>query len=76
MELKDYTTEQLRAELKRRSEQKKKDFSVFKKGERYWLELTINGCMYGRSDNIKGVLIDKFPYDQFYDIFTLSIERI
>lgn len=76
MELKDYTTEQLRAELKRRSEQKKKDFSVFKKGERYWLELTINGCMCGRSDNIKGVLIDKFPYDQFYDILTLSIERI
>lgn len=54
----------------------KKDFSVFKKGEYYWLELTINGCMYGRSDNIKGVLIDRFPYDQFYEIFTLSIERV
>lgn len=54
----------------------KKDFSVFKKGERYWLELLINGNMYGRSDNIKEVLIDKFPYDQFYEIFTLSMERV
>ena len=54
----------------------KKDFSVFKKSERYWLELLINGNMYGRSDNIKEVLIDKFPYDQFYEIFTLSMERV
>lgn len=54
----------------------KKDFGVFKKGEYYWLELLINGNMYGRSDNIKGVVINYFPYDQFYDIFTLSMAMV
>lgn len=54
----------------------KKDFGVFKKGEYYWLELLINGNLYGRSDNVKEVEIKDFPYDQFYDIFYLSVERV
>lgn len=54
----------------------KKDFDVFKKGEHYWLELLVNGNLYGRSDNVKEVEIKDFPYDQFYDIFNLSIERV
>ena len=54
----------------------KKDLGVFKKEERYWLELLSNGNFCGRSDNIKGVVINDFPYDQFYDIFTLSTERV
>jgi hypothetical protein len=54
----------------------KKDFGVFKKGEHYWLELLSNGDLCGRSDNIKGVVINNFPYDQFYGIFTLSTERV
>lgn len=54
----------------------KKDFRVFKKGEHYWLELLSNGDLCGRSDNIKGVVINYFPFDQFYDIFTLSMERV
>ena len=54
----------------------KKDFRVFKKGERYWLELLSNWDLCGRSDNIKDVVINYFPYDQFYDIFTLSMERV
>lgn len=54
----------------------KKDFGTFKKGERYWLELLSNGCLCGRSDNVKGVVINDFPYDHFYDIFTLSMERV
>ena len=53
-----------------------KDFGVFKKGGRYWLELLSNGDLCGRSDNIKGIAINYFPYDQFYDIFTLSMERV
>ena len=54
----------------------KKDFLVFKKEERYWLELLSNGDLCGRSDNIKGVVINDFQYDKFYDIFTLSMERV
>ena len=54
----------------------KKDFGVFKKGEHYWLELLSNGDLYGRSDNVKDVVINNIPYDQFYDIFTLSMERV
>lgn len=54
----------------------KKDFGVFKKGEYYWLELLSNGILCGRSGNIKGVVINYFPYDQFYDIFTLSMVRV
>ena len=53
-----------------------KDFEMFKKGERYWLELLVNGKLYGRSDNVKEIEIKNFPYDQFYNIFTLSIERV
>lgn len=53
-----------------------KDFGCFKKGEYYWLELLVNGNLYGRSDNVKEVEIKDFPYDQFYDIFTLSLERV
>ncbi len=40
------------------------------------LELLSNGDLCGRSDNIKGVVINDFPYDKFYDIFTLSMERV
>jgi hypothetical protein len=54
----------------------KKDFGVFKKGEYYWLELLMNGNLCGRSDNVKEVEINDFPYDQFYDIFYLSVERV
>lgn len=54
----------------------KKDFGVFKKGESYWLELLSNKGLCGRSDDIKDVVINDFPYDQFYDIFTLSMERV
>lgn len=38
----------------------KKDFDVFKKGEYYWLELLVNGNLYGRSDNVKEVEIKDF----------------
>ena len=54
----------------------KKEFGVFKKEEHYWLELLSNGDLIGRSDNIKGIVINDFPYDHFYDIFTLSMERV
>lgn len=53
----------------------KKDYQIFKKGERYWLELLLNGTFCGRSDNIKNIVV-YIPYDRFYDIFTLSIERV
>jgi len=54
----------------------KKDFGVFKKGEHYWLELLVNGNLYGRSDNVKEVEIKDFPYDRFYKIFALSVEKV
>lgn len=54
----------------------KRDFGVFRKGEHYWLELLVNGNLYGRSDNVKEIEVKDFPYDEFYDIFSLSIERI
>jgi hypothetical protein len=53
----------------------KKDYQIFKKGEHYWLELLLNGNFCGRSDNIKNNVV-YIPYDKFYDIFTLSIERV
>ena len=54
----------------------KRDFGVFRKGEHYWLELLVNGNLYGRSDNVKEIEVKDFPYDEFYDIFSLSIERV
>ena len=53
-----------------------RDWGVFKKKEHYWLELLSNGNMCGRSDNIKGIEIKDFPYDDFYEIFSLSHIRI
>lgn len=53
----------------------KKDYGVFKKGEHYWLEMLPNGNMFGRSDNVKGKIIT-VPFYEFYDIFTLSMERV
>ena len=68
-----YKTE---ATLRKKIEEYVAKSGVFKKEERYWLELLSNGNFCGRSDNIKGVVINDFPYDQFYDIFTLSMERV
>jgi hypothetical protein len=53
----------------------KKDYGVFKKGEHYWLEILLNGNMFGRSDNVKGMIIT-VPFLDFYEIFTLSSERV